>query len=102
MKYCEVDNQTKHHLFNLISFIHDEVISSSGDGDFLWYSQIYNVKDIFCIVKDFNETLKIKWDIESKGDKTITASRGQEGFIITNDEEVYKNAPFWQQGLLKL
>lgn len=103
MTYCEIQEEEHRHILNLISWISDEVLSAGGDGDFLWYSRFYDIKDIIKVVDQYNESMKFKWDIifNEEGQR-ISCSRGQEGFIITNNEEDYKNAPVWQQGILKL
>ncbi len=102
MNYCNIDEDDKKHLLHLIDFIHNEVLRSGGDGDGLWYSEYYNVKDIFPIVIEWNNKLPYKWqNIDYNNIDLISISRDQEGFIITNNEEIYKNAPGWQQILIK-
>ena len=100
MNYCSIDENDKKHLFNLIDFIHNEVLRSGGDGDALWYSKYYNVKDLYPLVEEYNSKLKFPWKT-SLNEKTIDVDNYQESWIITNDEELYKNAPSWQQILIK-
>jgi len=100
MNYSNIDEKTKTHLLKLIDFLYNEVISASGDGDALWYSKYYDVKDILYLIEEYNNQLKFKWEIRGN-DKNIYWGKDQEGMIITNDEEVYKNSPSWQQILIK-
>lgn len=101
MSYCEIQEDVRQHIYYLINWIHNEVLSAGGDGDFLWYSEFYDVKDVFQIVNEFNENVASKWWDVTLGGETIYAGHGQEGFTITNDKTRYLNAPSWQQGLLK-
>jgi hypothetical protein len=100
MKYCIIDEHNKNHIKTLIKWLFDEVKSAGGDGDALWYSRYYSVKDIFPIVEEINNSLKFKWDLELK-DNEIHWNYYQEGMIITNKEEHYNNSPSWQQVLLR-
>lgn len=100
MKYCDVKSN-KEHIINLIKWIYEEVISAGGDGDFLWYSRYYSVKDIYPLVEELNNTLNWKWKLKWLDDNSFILGESQESFLITNNEDLYKNAPIWQQGLLK-
>ena len=100
MNYCNASNN-KEHLMDLIEWIYKEAMSSGGDGDFLWYSRYYNTKDLFPLVKEFNNSLKFKMETLSINNGTIDWSSGQTNITITNDKVLYDNAPSWQQGLLK-
>jgi hypothetical protein len=96
MQYCSIDNENKEHLLKLIDWIYDEVKSSGGDGDCLWYSEFYDVKDILVLVEGYNE--KLKWQVAfDEGRKLISWWDGQEGILITNNEEIYNSRPSWQQ-----
>ena len=92
--------QEEAHLLALIKWIYDEAMSAGGDGDFLWYSTFHTVKKLFPLVDKFNNTLKYPLDI-TLSDNDISWSEGQTTIHITNNELWYKNAPSWQQGLLK-
>jgi hypothetical protein len=100
MNYCSIDEDQKKHLLKLIDFLYYEVLSAGGDGDALWYSKYYPVKDILPLIEEYNSKLKFKWEIKGD-DKNIYWGESQEGMIITNDEEVYKKSPSWQQCLIK-
>lgn len=98
--YCNINPERKEHLLKLIDFLHQEVLSACGDGDGLWYSKYYDIKDILPLVEEYNSKLKFPWKITVDA-KTIHMDDNQESLMITNDEELYKNAPSWQQILIK-
>lgn len=108
MKYCGINNhpRTKVHIKTLILWLIDEVNSAGGDGDALWYSIYFDVNEIYEFIRDeIDPELKaeskyFKWELELK-DGTIYWGEYQEWLMITNDEEMYKNAPVWQQCLIK-
>lgn len=101
MSYCSINNENKKHLLKLIDWLFHEVKNSGGDGDALWYSKYYDVKDILVLIKEYNETLKYKWRVEfDENRKLISWWDNQESMIITNNEEIYKSAPSWQQLIL--
>ena len=50
-QFSSIDEDDKKHLLKLIEWILDEVLRAGGDGDALWYSRFYDVKEIFEIVK---------------------------------------------------
>lgn len=96
MNYCSIDEEQKKHLLKLVDFLYCEVCSAGGDGDSLWYSRFYNVKDLLPIIEEYNDKLKFKWKIDTD-DKNIYWGEHQEGMIITNDEEKFNNSPEWIQ-----
>lgn len=101
MNYCSIDAEQKQHLLKLVDFLYLEVISSGGDGDALWYSKHYDIKDILPLIQEYNSNLKFKWLVEyDEGRKLISWWYDQECCLITNNEEIYKNAPSWQQILI--
>ena len=83
-----------------IEFIYSDCMPACGDGDALWYSTWFKVKDILPLVEDYNSKLKYPLDINVK-DGTIYWQREQECIIITNNESMYLNAPSWSQLTLK-
>ena len=98
MNYCSIDGDTKTHLLNLIDWLYKEVISSGGDGDALWYSKYYDVKDILILVKEYNESLKFKWQISfDEAQQLISLYDNQESILITNNKDIYDSRPSWQQ-----
>lgn len=99
-KYLSIDDWSKKHIKNFLNFLLDEVVSSGGDGDALWYSRFYDIKDIYPIVEEVNKELNYSWKIKLEDDH-INWGHHQEGIIITNNEEIYKNSPSWQQILIK-
>ena len=108
MKYCGINNHphTKTHIKTLILWLINEVNSAGGDGDALWYSIYFDVNEIYEFIRDEidpelkSESKCFKWKLELRGD-TIDYWDHQEALMITNDEGMYKNAPSWQQCLIK-
>lgn len=104
-KYCKVEDN-KEHLEKLLRFIVDEVCSAGGDGDAIWYSQYYDINDIYSFIKDDlaprmrAECKFFNWELKLKGD-TITWGQYQEWATITNDESIFIGAPSWSQFTLK-
>ena len=96
-KYCQIDPNGCPHIEMLINWLIEEVKSSGGDGDGIWYSQIFDVQDI----KEFillNNLLPDRWAFQDISElNTISVGEGQEGLIITNNVSVYNSRPFWQQ-----
>jgi hypothetical protein len=86
----------REHLLYLIKWIYAEVIRSGGDGDALWYSKYYDVNDLFILIKEFNDTLRFKWEVNLDNHR-ITWGHGQEWIIVTNDKCLFENRPDWQQ-----
>ena len=87
-------------LIPLIEWLIDEVISSSGDGDSLWYSPHVKVS----VIKDFIIEHKLMpkcWGIVLETEDTLVIGENQEGLIITNDIEQYKNVPSWVQAVIR-
>ena len=108
MTYCGIKDrpEIKAHIKELILWLKDEVYSASGDGDALWYSTWFDVNEIYEFIRDeIDPELKaenkyFRWELELRGD-TLYWWDHEEALIITNDEETYKNAPSWQQCLIK-
>jgi hypothetical protein len=98
-EYSSVDDN-KDHIEKLLRWLVAEVISAGGDGDALWYSKFYSVKDIYPICEKINSEFKFPWELTLKDD-TIHWSYYQEGLIITNNIEFYNSSPSWQQVLIK-
>ncbi len=92
--YCSVSNR-KEHLLKLIDFLYHEVLSAGGDGDALWYSRFYDIKDILPLIEEFNSKLKYPWEI-NWNPNGINWGNGQEWALITNSEECYKDCQNWQ------
>lgn len=105
LKYCKVE-KNKEHLEKLIRLMVDEVLSACGDGDAFWYSQCYDVNDIYAFIKDdlaprmMAESKYFRWELRLKGD-TINWGIDQECLTITNDESLYITIPSWSQFTLK-
>jgi hypothetical protein len=95
-RFSIVGTDTKEHLRTLLRWLYHESISSGGDGDGIWYSQFYNISDLYPIVVELNKELGNFWEVHLQG-KSIHWTREQEGIYITNDEEMWKNRPSWQQ-----
>lgn len=102
MNYCTIQDEEKQHLLSLIDFLYKEVGGAGGDGDALWYSKYYDVADIKSLIEEYNSKTPFPWEIHyDKENKRLYWGANQEGMIITNNEELYKNAPSWQQILIK-
>ena len=94
--YESIDHNAREHLLRLIGWLYDEVISAGGDGDAFWYSQFYDIKDLFSLVEEFNNRLKSPWEI-SQNRQTIHWGKEQEGMVITNDHQLWLSCPEWIQ-----
>jgi hypothetical protein len=100
MTYRKITEEYKPHLINLLKVIFDEVLSAGGDGDAIWYSRFYNINEIKYLIEEFNAKQKFPWEIKIE-EQTIHWGIDQEWAIITNDENLYNNAPPWIQFKLK-
>lgn len=87
----------KEHIFNLLSFLHKEVISSSGDGDALWYTKLYDLNDIEILVREFNESNSIGWEIYRQESYQILWGIGQEWVSIIDEKKCFDGSPDWHQ-----
>ena len=101
MKYDIIDERNKNHIKTLLKWLFDEVVSAGGDGDAIWYSQFYSIENILEVVKEINNELKWKWEVDilenSDKETYILWGEGQEAIIITNNEKMWKKRPSWQQ-----
>jgi hypothetical protein len=86
----------KEHIYNLLSLLHAEVVSSSGDGDSMWYTRYYDINDIKQMVDEYNNDYALRWKVEFDGN-TILWGEDQEGVTITDDANLYDTAPDWIQ-----
>jgi len=100
MRYCKIGDINIQHIKNLIVWLFEECISAGGDGDAFWYSEYFDIKDIIPLVEEFNSSLKHPFTIKVD-DNSISWFDGQEGILITNSEEVYKNFPSYAQVVIK-
>lgn len=90
----------KEIILKLLDFLHSQVISSGGDGDALWYTEYFTLDFILPMLEEYNNNLKFKWGITLK-DGYISWGEGQEGVIITDREDIYKNAPEFQECIVR-
>jgi hypothetical protein len=103
MQYSPIDDRDKEHLLKLIDWLYQEVKRSGGDGDALWYSRFYDIKDILVLVNEYNDKLKYKWTVELDQNRNLISwGSNQEYVMITNTEEYYKTSPSWQQCIVVL
>lgn len=101
MKYRPIFDGNRTHLLKLIDLLYQEVRSAGGDGDALWYSRYYGIKDILSLIEEYNNSLEHKWNIDFREEEgSIYWWNDQESVLITNDEEIYNNMPSWQQFLV--
>ena len=88
----------KQHLMDLIEWLYAESLSAGGDGDALWYSGQYNVKDILPLVEEVNARHGNKWKVDKIGEVGILwHGPPEESVEITNDESYFNAAPSWYQ-----
>jgi hypothetical protein len=95
-KYLDVyDNRD--HIEDLLSWLLQEVISAGGDGDGIWYSKYYDVRQIAEVFLDFFKFHK--WKIEMGYDTLFISPEhpSQEGLVITNNKKTFDQRPSWQQ-----
>lgn len=95
--------EDKQHLIHLLKWLVDEVLSAGGDGDAIWLSEYYSVKDLYSFILRYNVEINIPsvWEIKLN-DGYISLGAGQEGLLITNKEEFFKkNTPSWSQCSLR-
>jgi len=83
----------KDMIFSLLSFIHKEVVSSCGDGDALWYTRFFDIKDIFELVKEFNEVNSIGWEVYQNEPYEISWGKEQEWVMIVDDKKYFDGLP---------
>lgn len=99
MKDDIVDDRNKEHIATLLKWLVYQVKSSGGDGDAIWYSKFYSTDAILPLVEELNKD--VEWCIDLVkmpcGKEYISWGVNQEGIIITNDERMWKERPFWQQ-----
>lgn len=96
-KYYSVSNN-KQHILKMVDWLITEMCSAGGDGDALWYSKYYNVKDLYKLCEEYNSRLKFPYKLVWRGDKTFhITDESNEDFVITNDENEFNNRPSWQQ-----
>lgn len=93
-----MDNLTKNHLLSLIDWLVNEVVFAGGDGDAIWYSKHYHVKDILPILEEYNKGTKGFWEISfDEENGQINYGQCEEGILITNNKADFDNRPSWQQ-----
>lgn len=83
------------HMESLIKWLLDEVMSSGGDGDGIWYAQNHSIDDIKKFIEDRN--LLPKYWIMKEVNGRLELGENQESLTITNNEEDMNNKPIWQQ-----
>ena len=75
MNYCNA-NDNKEHIIKILDWLYEECVSSGGDGDALWYSRYYDVKDIFPILQEFNNSLVFAFkDLKLNGNTILWGSQ---------------------------
>ncbi len=101
--YLQIDERNRAHLLSLINWLCDEVLSACGDGDALWFSKYYAVADLSPLLEEVGRSRgNLGWHLDSyDGGRTVKWGAFQEGITVTNDEELFRKAPGWQQVLLR-
>lgn len=87
-------SENKNIIRGFLYSLYHQVVSSGGDGDAIWYSRFFSVKDIKLILQEWNATLSFPWEIHEDGD-TIHWGEGQEWVVITNDKKLWDSRPEW-------
>jgi hypothetical protein len=87
----------KEHILKLIDFLFNEVISSGGDGDALWYSHYYELDDIKPLLEEYNSKHNLNWEIKHDALDILNWGKDQEWITITTDKKVADFAPDWAQ-----
>lgn len=95
------DIQSEKRIHDILQLIHNEVLSSCGDGDAIWYTTYSTLEEILLVLVKFNESQDNYWTIDSSRPSVIYASNYQEDFIITDSEKIWNERPSWQQMSLK-
>lgn len=97
-QYLNIDDADKIHLLKLIDWLFVEVTRAGGDGDALWFSKYYSVKDLYTLVNAYNNSLKYPWDIRLvENDSVLVWYDNQEFITISNKVSDFENRPSWQQ-----
>lgn len=93
--YCELTTENK-HVKKLIEWLIEEVLSAGGDGDGIWYSGYFLIEDIKKIIESM---LPKTWSFTeyNKNEGYFVVGHNQEGLIVTNNREIFRSRPNWQQ-----
>ena len=90
MEFLDTTTEWNNRQINrILELLYIDCLNSNS----LWYSKTYNVKEIYTILKEFNETVK-DWEISFVDENTIIwhCSYNKDSITITNDDNVYNNA----------
>jgi hypothetical protein len=87
----------KEHIYKLIDFLYQEVLSSGGDGDALWYSKYYSLDDLLEVFQEFNDDYAVDWRFTEISDTGFNWGDNQEGITVTTSKEYFENSPDWMQ-----
>lgn len=91
-----IDTNQKEHILKIIDILYSECISAGGDGDAMWYSEVYSIDSLYPLIQEYNNSLKFPFKVR-KDKLTVFCHRGQEHIIITNSKTVYAGRPPWSQ-----
>jgi len=83
-----------HNYKKIIDLIFSSIISEGGDGDAVWLYKHINQDEIIKLLTEFNSEHNIPWQI-SINDNHIFWGSGEEGAIITNNENFFNSQPSW-------
>ncbi len=95
MNYNQIKSENTEHIKTIIKWLFDEVLSSSGDGDGIWYSNFFDINDIANFIEE-NQLAPKHFTCERHEDR-IYYGQGEEWLIITNNEALFNTRPSWQQ-----
>lgn len=91
----------KQHLANLLDWLFDEIISSSGDGDAAWVVKDFDITEVRTFVLGWlRNNPMLDWQCsEIQEDRYFTVHRDQEVLTITLDEQ---DVPWCSQCTIRL
>lgn len=75
-------------IVSILKFLHEKTIEDCGDGEAIWLTNFYKLKDIVDIIK--NSNINTSWII-NEYDNFIHwhSDKDEEGIIITNDKNTF-------------
>lgn len=75
-------------ILSILKFLHQKTIEDGGDGEAVWLTKFYELKDISYIIE--HENIEPTWKIEIN-ENYIRWFDDQEGIIITNNKNLYNS-----------
>ena len=86
------------HTERLLDFLVDEVLSSGGDGDAIWYVRDKSLDFMKELCEQYAREKSLSWRVDwDKGCNYLNFGDGQEWITITISRQVFNSRPSWQQ-----